>query len=96
MRQVMRWWQLCCGGALNYSDSFNHDLHGTFPGSGYTTWNANARWVSGGGNFWVNLYGRNLTNEDYQTVSVFADSIGEVQFYNPPRTIGVQFGYNFN
>ncbi len=83
------------GGALNYSDEFNHDLHGTFTGGGYTTLNANARWVSGSGRWWVNLYGRNLTNEEYQTLSIFADSIGEVQFFNPPRTIGLQVGYNY-
>jgi len=86
---------LVVGGAWNYSDEFNHDLHGTFTGGGYSLLNANARWLSGGGNWWVNLYGRNLTNEEYQTLSVFADSIGEVQFFNPPRTIGLQVGYNF-
>jgi iron complex outermembrane receptor protein len=85
---------LIIGGALNYSDEFFHDLHGTFPGSGYTMWNANIRWVSGG-NWWLNLYGRNLTNEEYQTFAIYADSIGDVQFYNPPRTIGVQMGYKF-
>jgi iron complex outermembrane receptor protein len=84
------------GGALNYSDDFNHDLHGTFTGGGYTSLNANARWVSPTGSWWVNLYGRNLTNEEYQTSSVFADSIGEVLFFNPPRTIGLQVGYNYN
>jgi len=83
------------GAAWNYSDEFNHDLHGTFTGGSYSLLNANARWLSGGGNWWVNLYGRNLTNEEYQTLSVFADSIGEVQFFNPPRTIGLQVGYNF-
>jgi len=61
-------------------------------GGSYSLLNANARWLSGGGNWWVNLYGRNLTNEEYQTLSIFADSIGEVQFFNPPRTIGLQLG----
>ena len=83
------------GGAWNYSDDFNHDLHGTFVGGGFSNINANIRWMSPSGAWWVNLYGRNLTNEEYQTYSIFADSIGEVQFWNPPRTIGLQAGYNF-
>lgn len=86
---------LTAGASINYSDKFAHDLHGTFPGSGYTVYNANIHYLSPSGTWWANLYGRNLSNKEYQTASIFADSIGEVQFFAPPRTIGVQVGMKY-
>ena len=57
--------------------------------------NANLRIEARDGRWWANLYARNLTNEEYILTSFFADQIGEVQFYGPPRTIGVQAGVRF-
>lgn len=82
--------------SMNYSDEFNHDLFGTFTGGGYTTFNANARLLGGEGDWWLNVYARNITNEEYQTLSIFTDFTGELQFFAPPRTVGLQVGYNFN
>ena len=82
--------------SMNYSDEFNHDLFGTFTGGGYTTFNANARLIGGDNDWWLNVYARNITNEEYQTLSIFTDFTGELLFFAPPRTVGLQVGYNFN
>ena len=86
---------ITAGGSINHSDVFFNDIFNDFPAGEYTTFNANIRYASENGNFWVNVFGRNLSNEEYQTGNIFTDSIGEVQFFAPPRTIGVQVGAKF-
>ena len=77
---------------LSYSGKYANDPFGTFPGADYTLWNAGLRYGAASGKWWMNLYGRNLNNETYVSSSLFTDSIGEVRFFAPPRTLGLQLG----
>jgi iron complex outermembrane receptor protein len=76
-----------------YSASWFTDVFGSLPTSGYTVFNANARFTSESGRWWTNVYVRNIGNEEYQTSNFFTDSIGLLQYYAPPRTIGIQLGF---
>ena len=78
-----------------YSSRFNNDLFGSFPNDSYSVINANVRFGPTEGRWYLNVYGRNLFNEVYTTSSLFADGIGELEFYAPPRTIGVQLGFKY-
>src|SRR5690606_20138243 len=83
---------LTLGATVQYSDSYFNDVFETFKTNGYTLYNMNVRLASQSGRWWLNAYGRNLTNEEYILTTSFADQFGIVQFYGPPRTIGLQFG----
>jgi len=85
--------ELTASASYNYSGKFFNDIHNTFEGADYKTVNANIRYSADGGEWWVNLYARNITNEVYITSSLFTDTIGQVSFYSPPRTIGLQLGF---
>lgn len=86
---------LTLGATVQYSDSYFNDVFETFETNGYTLYNANARLASQSGRWWLNVYGRNLTNEEYILTTAFADQFGVVQFFGPPRTVGVQLGVSF-
>src|SRR3546814_14278766 len=71
-----------------YSVKFNNDLFGSFPNESYTVVNGNIRLSTLNDHVSVNLFARNIFNNVYTTSSLFQDSIGELFFYAPPRTIG--------
>src|SRR3546814_18019281 len=73
-----------------YSVKFNNDLFGSFPNESYTVVNGNIRLSTLNDHVSVNLFARNIFNNVYTTSSLFQDSIGELFFYAPPRTIGLQ------
>lgn len=78
-----------------YSDRFNNDLFGSFPNPSYTIVNGNIRLAAFQDRWSLNVYARNITNEVYTTSSLFQDSLGEVQFFAPPRTIGIQLAFKY-
>jgi iron complex outermembrane receptor protein len=86
---------LTLGATVQYSDGYFNDVFETFKTDGYTLYNVNARLESQSGRWWLNVYGRNLTSEEYVLSTAFADQLGVVEFYGPPRTIGVQLGVSF-
>src|SRR3546814_21001709 len=73
-----------------YSGKFNNDLFGSFPNESYTVVNGHIRLSTLNDHVSVNLFARNIFNNVYKTSSLFQESIGELFFYAPPRTIGLQ------
>ncbi|GAB3306654.1 TonB-dependent receptor [Haliea atlantica] len=57
--------------------------------------NANASLALLGGDLEVNLYGKNLSDEEYFMNGVTPGSITGGGFLNPPRTVGVSVSYYF-
>ncbi len=47
-------------------------------------------------NYFVKLYGRNLTDERYRTGSLSVATLWIMSAYGPPRWFGVEFGANFD
>ena len=62
----------------------------------YTIGNTNVTWVSESGRFSVNVFGRNVTDEEYLHTSFFTDAFGVLQFPGAPRTVGVQVRVNLD
>ena len=81
---------------MSYTSDFNHTQFGNvLMTPGYTLWNANVSWYSPSGTFSINVFGRNLSNEEYVLTSFFTDAFGVLLFPGAPRTLGVQVRYNF-
>src|SRR3546814_945509 len=78
-----------------YSGKFSNDLFGSFPNESYTVVNGNIRLSTLNDHVSVNLFARNIFNNVYTTSSLFQDSIGELFFYAPPRTIGLQVALKY-
>lgn len=65
----------------------------------YTLWDASAVWYSADENWTVGLHGKNLTDEEYRVGGYnFANLGGDesiIGYYGNPRTVSLNFGYNF-
>jgi len=83
---------------ISYRDDvFFTEFHRLLEGSGsYTMFDASVRYTSGGGGFFAELWGKNLSDELVES-STFAlataRTIGVT--WLPPRTYGLTVGYNF-
>jgi iron complex outermembrane receptor protein len=86
---------LTTGATAQYTSKYFNDPFGTFPSPSVKFYNAQVRLAPSAKNWSANVYVRNITNEEYVTSTFFADQIGEVRFFAPPRTIGVQLGVSF-
>ena len=60
----------------------------------YDLWDASANWYSGDGHWIVNLYLKNIGDEEYKTGGYNLGS-GELAFYGPPRTWTAAVSYQF-
>jgi len=78
-----------------HSGKFNNDLFGSFPNDSYTIVNGNVRLTTLRDHLSVNLFARNIFNKVYTTSSLFSDAVGELYFYAPPRTIGLQLSFKY-
>ena len=76
-----------------YFSQFNHDALGQ---DDVTTVNANLALTSQDGDWSVNVWGKNLTDEEvYVGTFILNSSRTNAGFMAPPRTYGVTLGYNF-
>ncbi|MEX2524290.1 MAG: TonB-dependent receptor [Gammaproteobacteria bacterium] len=76
-----------------YFTQFNHDALGQ---DSVTTLNANMKFVSGDGTWSLNLWGKNLTDEEiYTGTFIINGSRTNAGMLRPPRTFGATVGYNF-
>ncbi len=58
--------------------------------------NARLAFASADGHWNAALYGKNLSDEDYaQYIITVQGLIGQIAVFAPPRTYGIQIGYNF-
>lgn len=78
-----------------HSGKFNNDLFGSFPNDSYTIVNGNVRLTTLRDHISVNLFARNILNKVYTTSSLFSDAVGELFFYAPPRTVGLQLSFKY-
>ena len=59
--------------------------------------NANVTLTSHSGRWYASLFGKNLTDEEYvDNVLTAQQLIGQISFYAPPRTYGIQVGFNLD
>lgn len=88
---------LTAGVSAAYTSEYNHTQFGNvLMTPSYTIGNANVTWASESGRFSVNVFGRNITDEEYLHTSFFTDASGVLQFPGAPRTVGVQVRVNLD
>ena len=64
----------------------------------WDVWNATLRFTPAGGKWFVELWGRNLSDDDYVTGQYRIDAssgLGTNQFLLDPRTYGITLDYQF-
>jgi iron complex outermembrane recepter protein len=96
--------------ALKYTSDFPWDadfgdVRSPFTGAYYNTGvyeepsrtlvNAQAKWTSSNEIASVAVWGRNLTDEEYQVYGTQTSSSGQIGMPGEPQTYGVTLGYNF-
>ena len=86
---------LTARGELVTTDDFSFDAFGEFTQDGYELFHANLSWAPGDGRWLVNLYGRNLGDEEYKTAELFARVTGSLRLWAPPASYGLQVAYSF-
>ncbi len=57
--------------------------------------NANATYRFPNDKFYVSVFGKNLTDDRYKTAAQAVGALWTFGNYGPPRTYGVEFGYNY-
>lgn len=57
--------------------------------------NLSATWTSSSDTFYASIFGKNLTDERYQTAAQAVGTLWTFSNYGPPRTYGVDLGYRF-
>jgi iron complex outermembrane recepter protein len=77
-----------------YNDGYATEVDNRLQVDSYGLFNANIKWTAPSGNYYVKLWGRNLTDEEYlaQYISVFTADLGAAA---DGRTYGVAVGANF-
>ncbi|MFK7888809.1 MAG: TonB-dependent receptor [Gammaproteobacteria bacterium] len=60
-----------------------------------TILNANVTWTSADGNRYASLFGRNLTDDRYQTAAQAVGALWTFSNFGPPRTFGIEAGISF-
>ena len=78
-----------------YSDDVAFDPFANFVQKSYDLVDAGVTWTSPSGSWFVNLFGRNLTDEEYVVNELFTSFTGSLRVWAPPRQIGVQTGFDF-
>ena len=71
--------------------------HATFTQSeSRTLVNANVTYMSAEERYYLTLFGKNLTNEEYRVTANSVGALWNFTMYGPPRLMGLEFGVNFN
>ncbi len=60
-----------------------------------TLYNASVTWTEGEGNWWVRLYGKNLSDEEYRVGELPVADIWTFAYYGEPQVFGLEAGYFF-
>jgi len=76
-----------------YFTAFNDSASSQKP---YNVVNASVRYSVSGGQWQVQLYGKNLTNKAYTTASQDFSPTGVNELISPPRTFGIKGTYRFD
>ncbi|MEM8684701.1 MAG: hypothetical protein AAGF72_14790, partial [Pseudomonadota bacterium] len=57
--------------------------------------NASVSWESADSTYYAAVFGKNLTDDRYKTASQAVGALWTFSNYGPPRTFGIEVGYNF-
>jgi len=60
-----------------------------------TLFNASVTWTESKGNWWVRLYGKNLSDEEYRVGELPVADIWTFAYFGEPRAFGIEAGYFF-
>lgn len=84
--------------SVSYSDNWYMEAtnQGVSYMDDYSVVDASMRYTSGGGNWEVTLWGKNLGDELVTSHSIVSSFGGSVELFAPPRTYGVTANYRFN
>jgi iron complex outermembrane receptor protein len=77
-----------------YTDSYYWDPDNRIEQDAYGLLNAQIKWTAPGGNYYVRVFGRNLTDEEYFS-QITVVNTGDLGVAAPPRTYGMGVGVNF-
>jgi iron complex outermembrane recepter protein len=85
------------GATVDYAwtDQFNWAFIGRLQQESYGVVNASLYWWNTAETYGVNLWARNLADEEYATYAVGQDFIGDHYAAAPPRTYGAEFKFRF-
>lgn len=78
-----------------YTDDIAFDPREHFVQPSYGRLHGQLRWSSRQGKLFVDLYGRNLTDEEYKVNEIVTPDVGRLRIWAPPREIGLQVGIDF-
>lgn len=81
-----------------YSDEYNtwgRDNDPGFVRDSVTLWNANISFQDQDETYKISVYGRNLSDEEVMSGAIRTGTNPLIQFYQPPREIGIEAEYNF-
>lgn len=77
-----------------YNDGFYWESENRIEEDSYAVLNALVQWNSNQESFYVQVYGNNLTDEEYGAFGI-SGQLGDQLAVSAPRTYGVRLGYNF-
>jgi iron complex outermembrane receptor protein len=60
-----------------------------------TLFNGSVTWTENEGRYWVRLYGKNLSDEEYRVGELPVADIWTFAYYGEPRTFGIEAGWFF-
>lgn len=87
--------RLTLSGSLYYSSRFYFGQSGAqFPQEEYATLSLRGQWANPGDNYYIAVYGDNVTNSRYYTAAS-GGSYGGFVNWSKPATYGVEFGFKF-
>lgn len=87
--------ELTALGRYQYTDDIAFDPFERLVQESYGVFDASLRYTPGSGGWWVNVYGRNLGDEEYRLTELFVSFTGSLAVWAPPRSYGVQVGWGF-
>lgn len=86
---------LAVRGEYQYTDDVAFDPFARFEQPAYGLLHGNLRWTSPNDRFSINLYGRNLGDEEYRLTEFYTNYTTSLRVWAPPREVGVRLGFDF-
>lgn len=86
---------LTARGEFQYTDDLTFDPFQRFVQPAYSLLHANLNWSPGRNGLSLNLYGRNLTDEEYRLTEFYTNYADSFRLWAPPREIGLQLRFDF-
>ncbi|MCY3970057.1 MAG: TonB-dependent receptor [Acidobacteria bacterium] len=78
-----------------YTDDIAFDPRALLVQPSYGLLHGQVRWSLRQGKLFVDLYGRNLTDEEYKVNEIVTAAVGGLRIWAPPREVGLQVGLDF-